>query len=114
MGIMGQGTRLQNGTPSSAVNQTRDYQLTCSQDVGGPQVTSTGISFSGGNTIADSNNGLGVLSAGQDVKISGGGLPYDMTVQLATVSAGSCTITPTTGTALPNLSAGVAITISQN
>lgn len=58
-------------------------------------VTSNGISFTANNTIADSNNGLGVYAVGDLIKVTNAGA-NNGNYEVATVAAGTITTVETT------------------
>lgn len=60
--------RLSNG---ASANLSRRNSLSFSADKGGPNVLSTGISFTGSATVSDSNNGLATFGVGEVIEVRG-------------------------------------------
>lgn len=91
------GTRKMNGIPrGAALNNTRNAKcVRPTQDQGGPNTASNGISFTNPNTITDTNNGLGFLYVGQIFTVDGSASNDRDFICLAT-GAGSITVEPST------------------
>lgn len=95
------GTRRLNGISRGAsLNETRNNKSARqTQDQGGPNVASTGLSFTAPNIIADSNNGLGAFTfVGQELVVEGSA-NNDRRFIILTTGAGSITVEPSQVTA---------------
>lgn len=88
------GTRVRNSfRRSAALNMSRNLTARCTADKGGPNAASTGISFTAGATIADSNNGFGNLKVGQAIIVQGS-VRNNVDAHMTAAAAGSLTVIP--------------------
>lgn len=88
------GTRAnQRLQQSSSLNHTRTNQTREDTDRGGRVLQGTGISFTAGDTISDSGNGLGIFAVGDVIRIQGSAA-NNRRFRVATSAAGTLTVTP--------------------
>jgi hypothetical protein len=93
----------------AALNNTRRSQGRTSREPdGGAVLIGTGISFSGASTILDSGNGMGAITVGRRIRVSGSPKNSRTWLVHGVTNAGQITVRPAQVT---TESAGARITI---